>query len=70
MSLKKKKDNKLSPKYYGPYKVFQNIGSMDYKLELHLCLGGHPFFHVSLLKKVIGEKIVAQTILLELEAKR
>ena len=29
MSLKKaKKDNKLSPKYYGRYKVLQNIGTM------------------------------------------
>jgi hypothetical protein len=35
MSLKEaKKDNKLSPKYYVPYKVLQNIGTMGYKLEL------------------------------------
>ena len=35
MSFKQaKKDNKLSPKYYGPYKVLQNIGTMAYKLEL------------------------------------
>ena len=35
MSLKQaKKDNKLSPKYYGPYKVLQNIGTMANKLEL------------------------------------
>jgi hypothetical protein len=35
MFLKKSnKDNKLSPKYYGPYKVLQNIGTMVYKLEL------------------------------------
>jgi hypothetical protein len=35
MSLNKaKKDNKLSPKYYGPYKVLQKIGTMEYKLEL------------------------------------
>ena len=34
MSLNKdKKDNKLSPKYYGLYKVLQNIGTMPYKLE-------------------------------------
>ena len=33
MSLKQaKKDNKLSPKYYGPSKVLQNIGTMAYKL--------------------------------------
>ena len=29
-----KNDNKLSPKYYGPYKVLQNIDTMAYKLEL------------------------------------
>ena len=35
MSLKQaKKDNKLSPKYYDPYKVLQKIGTMAYKLEL------------------------------------
>ena len=35
ISLKQaKKDNKLSPKYYGPYKVLQNIGIMAYKLKL------------------------------------
>ena len=35
MSLKQaKKDNKLSPKQYGPYKVLQNIATMAYKLEL------------------------------------
>jgi hypothetical protein len=35
MSLKQaKKDNKISPKYYGPYKVLQNIGTMVYKLKL------------------------------------
>jgi hypothetical protein len=68
MSLKQaNKDNKLSPKYYGPYKVLQNIGTMAYKLELHVSSRVHPIFHVSSLKKVIGDKIPVQTILPELD---
>ena len=68
MSLKKaKKDNKLFPKYYGPYKVLQNIGTMAYKLELPPYSRVHPVFHVSFLKKVIGDKLPVQTILPELD---
>jgi hypothetical protein len=68
MSLKQaKKDNKLSPKYYGPYKVLQNIGTMAYKLELPASSRVHPVFHVSCLKKVIGDKLPVQTILSELD---
>jgi hypothetical protein len=68
MSLKKyKKDNKLSPKYYGPYKVSQKIGTMAYKLDLPASSRVHPVFHVSCLKKVIGNKILVQTIFLELD---
>ena len=63
MSLKKdKNDNKLSPKYYGPYKVLQKIGTMEYKLELPASSRVHLVFHVSCLKKVIGGKIPVQTI--------
>ena len=68
MSLKKlNKENKLALKYYGPYKVFQKIGSMDYKLELPSYSRVHLVFHVSFLKKVIGEKIQFRTILTELD---
>ena len=68
MSLKQaKKDNKLSPKCYGPYKVLQNIGTMAYKLELPAASRVHPAFHVSCLNKVMGEKLPVQTILLELD---
>ena len=67
MSLKQaKKDNKLSPKYYGPYKVLQKIGSIAYKLELPASSRVHPVFHVSCLKKVIGDKFPVPTILPEL----
>ena len=68
MSLKQaKKDNKLSPKYYSLYKVLQNIGTMAFKLELPVASWVHPGFHVSCLNKVIGDKLPAQTILLELD---
>jgi hypothetical protein len=68
MSLKQaKKDNKLSPKYYGSYKVLQKIGTMTYKLEVPASSRVHPVFHVSCLKKVIGDKIPVQTILPELD---
>ena len=68
MFLKKaKKDNKLSPKYYGPYKVLQNIGTMGYKLELLASSRVHPIFHVSCLKEVIGDKLSTQRILQEVD---
>ena len=68
MSLKQsKKDNKLSPKYYGPYKVLQKIGTMAYKLELPTSSQVHTVFDVSCLKKVISNKIPVQTILPELD---
>ena len=71
MSLKQlNKDNKLAPKYYGPYKMLQKIGSMAYKLKLPATSRVHLVFHVSYLKKVIGDKIPIQTIFPELDEKR
>jgi hypothetical protein len=68
MSLKQaKKDNKLSPKYYGPNNVLQKIGTMAYKWELPPSSRVHPVFHVSCLRKVIGDKILVQTIFPELD---
>ena len=68
MSLKQaKKDNKLSPKYYGPYKVLQKISTMAYKLELPTSFQVHPIFHVSCLKKVIGDNVQVQTMLQKID---
>eukprot|EP00253_Pinus_taeda_P009012 PITA_09012 len=47
--------------------VLQKIGTKKYKLELLATSRVHPIFHVSGLTKVIGDKLSAETILLELD---
>ena len=47
--------------------MLQNIGTMAYKLEIFASSRVHPVFHVSCLKKVIGENILVQTILQKLD---
>ena len=47
--------------------MLQNIGTMAYKLEPHASSQVHPVFHVSCLKKVIGDKSLVQTILPKLD---
>jgi len=47
--------------------VLQEFGDMAYKLELLASSRVHLVFHVSCLNKVIGDKILVQTILPELD---
>ena len=52
------KKGKLSPQYVSPYEVLQRVGKDDYeqKLPSELALF-HPVFHVSMLKKCIGDPV-------------
>ena len=46
------KRGKLSPRYIGPVKVLEMVGTVAYRLELPLSLSGvHMVFHVSMLRK-------------------
>ncbi|XP_069142942.1 uncharacterized protein [Solanum lycopersicum] len=49
------KKGKLSPRYIGPYRISKRIRSVSYKLELPQELVVHPMFHISMLKKGIGD---------------
>ena len=50
------KKEKLSPRYIGPYKIIRRVGQVAYELELPQELSAvHPVFHVSMLRKCIGD---------------
>ena len=53
-NLKHKKNHKLSPKFYGPYKFIHKIGQVAYDLDLSSSRI-HNFFRVSCLKKVLDK---------------
>ncbi|GJZ49765.1 hypothetical protein Tco_0603955 [Tanacetum coccineum] len=51
------KRGKLNPRFVGPFKVLENVGSVAYKLELPQELSRvHNTFHVSNLKKCYSDE--------------
>ena len=50
---------KLAPKYYSPYPILDQNGEVAYKVQLPPNSLIHNVFHISHLKKFIGEASVA-----------
>ncbi|KAF5441855.1 hypothetical protein F2P56_037207 [Juglans regia] len=56
-SVAVRRNLKLSPRYFGPFQITHRIGKVAYRLCLPSDSLLHPVFHVSVLKKNIGDQL-------------
>ncbi|CAM8950454.1 unnamed protein product [Rhodiola kirilowii] len=61
-SMKTSASHKLSPKFYGPFRVIDRVGLVAYKLELPPSAAIHNVFHVSQLKRCSNPPAVPTTL--------
>ena len=76
-SIFRRAHQKLESKFYGPYSIKKKVGVVAYKFKLPKGTRLHSIFHVSLLKKKVGDKTMTSlelppivddgTIVVELE---
>lgn len=58
---------KLAPRFNHPFKVLERVGQVAYRLELLVATRIHSIFHVSCLKRKMGNTVTIQTQLLEID---
>ncbi|XP_024178045.1 uncharacterized protein LOC112183960 [Rosa chinensis] len=59
-SMHKNEFHKLSQRYYGSFQVIEKVRNVAYKLKLPTTARIHNVFHVSLLKKKLGNTVLVE----------
>jgi hypothetical protein len=47
----------MKPMFYGSYRVIERVGEVDYELEVSEGSKIHNVFHVSCIKKAVGQQV-------------
>lgn len=61
-SLARRHCEKLAARFYDPFPIIERIGQVAYRLDLPPSCKIHTVFHVSQLKRAIGQQLHAPTI--------
>jgi len=61
-SVAARSNNKLSFKFFGPFRILKQVGKVAYHLDLPAYTAVHPVFHVSMLKRSPGSQPVSPSI--------